>query len=283
MGVLTLRDGREHLVGGQEGGHVLSQAQALEAGVGEQRGVHDTLVEFAQARLDVAPEVDHLEGGMLVEELGLAAQGGAADDGRLGELAEGAVLEAHEGVAHVLARQVAVEHGALGQVRGHVLHGVHGDVDAAVQEGLVDLLGEEALAANVRQGLAEHLVAGGLDHHDLQRALLRQVRVRRLEQVARHVRLRQGQRRAAGADLDRGRARGARAPARALHLHGGARAQRGARHRRGAASVGEAPERGAPPNRTQISEAGQRHGARLAQPRAASIAGAPTLRGPPCC
>lgn len=37
------------------------------------------------------------------------------------------------------------------------LHGVHGDVDAAVQQRLVDLLREQALAANVRQRLPEHL------------------------------------------------------------------------------------------------------------------------------
>jgi len=39
---------------------------------------------------------------------------------------------------------------------------VHADVDAAVEESLVELAGEETLAADVREGLVENLVAGGL-------------------------------------------------------------------------------------------------------------------------
>ena len=54
---------------------------------------------------------------------------------------------------------------------------MHGDVDAAVQQGLIDLLREEALAADVRQRLVQDLVAGRFDDADLQRALLRQLRV----------------------------------------------------------------------------------------------------------
>lgn len=61
------------------------------------------------------------------------------------------------------------------------LHGVHGDVDAAVQESLVDLLGEETLAADVSQGLPKDLVSRGLDDHDIQRAILLQLRVRCLQ------------------------------------------------------------------------------------------------------
>ena len=55
------------------------------------------------------------------------------------------------------------------------LHGVHGNVDAAVQQGVINLLGEQALAANVGQRLVQDLVARGLDDDDLQRALLVQL------------------------------------------------------------------------------------------------------------
>jgi len=60
------------------------------------------------------------------------------------------------------------------------LHGVHGNVDAAVQQGIVNLLGEQALATNVGQRLVQDLVARGLDDDDLQRALLVQLREGRL-------------------------------------------------------------------------------------------------------
>ena len=49
---------------------------------------------------------------------------------------------------------------------------MHGNVDAAVQQGVVNLLGEEALAADVGQGLVQNLVASGLDDDDVQGALL---------------------------------------------------------------------------------------------------------------
>jgi uncharacterized protein YqfA (UPF0365 family) len=39
---------------------------------------------------------------------------------------------------------------------------VNADVDAAVEERLVELAGEETLAADVGEGLVENLVTGGL-------------------------------------------------------------------------------------------------------------------------
>jgi hypothetical protein len=39
---------------------------------------------------------------------------------------------------------------------------VHGDVDAAVEEGNIELAGKQTLAADVSQGLVENLVTGGL-------------------------------------------------------------------------------------------------------------------------
>ena len=82
---------------------------------------------------------------------------------------------ADQRVAHVLPRQVARQHGALGEVGRHVLHRVHGDVDAAVEQRVVDLLGEEPLAADVREGLSQDLVSRGLDDADLEGAVLGEV------------------------------------------------------------------------------------------------------------
>lgn len=52
------------------------------------------------------------------------------------------------------------------------LHGVHCNVNASIKQGLVNLLGEQALATNVSQGLAQDLVTGGLDDDDLKGTLL---------------------------------------------------------------------------------------------------------------
>lgn len=42
------------------------------------------------------------------------------------------------------------------------LHGVHSNIDTAVQQRVVNLLGEKTLATDVGQGLVQHLVASGL-------------------------------------------------------------------------------------------------------------------------
>lgn len=55
------------------------------------------------------------------------------------------------------------------------LHGVHRNVDASVQQGVVNLLCEQALAANVGQRLVQDLVARGLDDDDLKGAILVQL------------------------------------------------------------------------------------------------------------
>ena len=52
------------------------------------------------------------------------------------------------------------------------LHGVHSNVDVPTQQGIVNLLGEQPLAPNVCQGLVEHLVPSGLDHHNVQSTFL---------------------------------------------------------------------------------------------------------------
>jgi hypothetical protein len=77
---------------------------------------------------------------------------------------------------------------------------MHGDVDGACQQGLFDLAGEQALAADLFQGAVLNLVAGDLDHHDLE-CPGRQGKGGG-KAVARLMGLRQRQRAAARADLE---------------------------------------------------------------------------------
>ena len=57
-----------------------------------------------------------------------------------------------------------------GSTRRHVLHGMHGEVDVAGQQRLLDLLGEQALAADLGERPVLDAVAGGLDDAHLERA-----------------------------------------------------------------------------------------------------------------
>ena len=43
---------------------------------------------------------------------------------------------------------------------------MNGDIDTAVEQAFLDLLGEEAFATNFCQNTVLHLVARGPDHHD---------------------------------------------------------------------------------------------------------------------
>ena len=158
----ALRNRGEHHVRVKHLGRVLGHVHAVETRDGEEGTVDDVLLELADAGLDVAAEVHALEVGELGEELRLAAEGRSADEGAVGKFREVTVLDGDESVADILAREHAGEDGALGKVGGHVLHGVNTDVDAAVEERLVELAGEETLAADVGEGLVENLVTGGL-------------------------------------------------------------------------------------------------------------------------
>ena len=62
-----------------------------------------------------------------------------------------------------------------GQERCADLHRVYSNVDAAFEKGIINLLGEQPLPANVCQWLIQDLVTGGLDDADLQGALFLEV------------------------------------------------------------------------------------------------------------
>ena len=77
---------------------------------------------------------------------------------------------------------------------------MHGDIDIAGQQRLLDLLGEKALAACVGERPVLDAVAGGLDGANLED--MPAGAVRRLQPLLHFARLSQRQRRAARADAD---------------------------------------------------------------------------------
>ena len=75
---------------------------------------------------------------------------------------------------------------------------MHGEIDAAVEQRLLDLLGEQALAADLGQRAVLDRVAGGADDDELDRVL---AHIQGGRQPGAHrARLHQRQRAAAGAD-----------------------------------------------------------------------------------
>src|SRR5690606_14708286 len=141
----------------------LAEAETVEARTGQQDGVEVAVALPLQPGVDVAAQHFDVQVGTQGQRLRLTTQGGGAEAGALQQVGEGGVMVADEGVAGVFA----LRHGGDGQTGGlfggDVLHRVDGDVDAAVQQGFLDLLGEQGLAADFQQAAVLDAVAGGDD------------------------------------------------------------------------------------------------------------------------
>jgi hypothetical protein len=199
QGALTA--GGRRLVWIEQQFHMPLQAEAPQTRIGQKGRVHLALRHLAQPRLHIAAQHADLERGPQGQKLRLPPEAGGADPGVLGQVEQGPhVGGADQGVAGVFPRGRAAEDDLIRQRRRQVLHGMDGQVDAAVQHRLVQLLGEQALAARLLQAAVLDAVAGGDDGDDLERA----IGVGDGKCVADKAGLRQGQGGAARADADGG-------------------------------------------------------------------------------
>ena len=118
------------------------------------------------------------------------------------QVGEALAMGGYENVPDIFARQIAGDDEAVGKNRWQVLRGMDGEVDVVLEEGGVELLGEEPLAARFRQWTVLNEIARG-SNHDHFDPVLRHV-VRLGEQAADQMGLRQREGRPAGADLEEG-------------------------------------------------------------------------------
>jgi len=102
-------------------------------------------------------------------------------------------------VARVVSRRDGANDAAIRQARRHVLERVDRDIDVATQQGVLELLREQALVADLGERHVQHLVAHGLDRHD-GRIELRQLGSQR---IAHKVRLPHGEARLTRANDER--------------------------------------------------------------------------------
>ena len=77
-----------------------------------------------------------------------------------------AQLAADDGVVGIGALRNGGDGEAFGKLGRKVLHAVNREIDAAVEQSFFDLLGEEALAADLVERHVLNLVAGGFDDFD---------------------------------------------------------------------------------------------------------------------
>ena len=127
----------------------LGALEAVEAGGREDEGIALALLEFAQAGVDVAADLDEGDVGAKGEDLGATAWAGGADAASGGEGVEGPVLLADPDVAGVGALGDGGESELRGQFGGEVFQAVDSEVDAAFFEGFFYFLDEDAFAVEV--------------------------------------------------------------------------------------------------------------------------------------
>ena len=164
----ALPDRRQRDLGLENPGRAMLETEPDEPGAREHDGVALAFVHLAEPGVDVAAHRDDLEIGTRRAKADCPTQAARADLGALGELLETAVLRRDEHITGILSRRDAGDEEAGGKYARHVLDGVHGKIGAALEEGLLDLLHEEALAAHLGERAILDLVASRddlqLDH-----------------------------------------------------------------------------------------------------------------------
>lgn len=174
------RSGRE-LVDGEALMDVLGAAEAVETGAREYESIALTLLPFAEAGVDVAAHGNELEIRAQGEDHGLAARAGGGDTRAGGQHVQAPVIFADEGIACIGTGRNGGESEARIEQRGEIFERVHGEVDAAGGESVLNLLDEDAgavgretverRAISVVGGCDKsgvlHTIADGADHFDL--------------------------------------------------------------------------------------------------------------------
>ena len=151
----ALGDRRQHLVRRRSAGAGRrSRPSRSQPGHGEEGRRRHAVVELAQPGLHAAAELDDLRGrGGGGSTWARAAQARGADDAARRQVRQRPPRRARRRRRATSSRgRQAGDGEAVGLQRRHVLHRVHGDVDRAGGQRLLDLAGEEALAAELGQG-----------------------------------------------------------------------------------------------------------------------------------
>ena len=101
----------------------------------------------------------------------LAALARRTNHGAGRQLVKATVAVRDEGIARIFARRDGRQDKALGHLHRHILHRMYGEIGTAFLHRDFELLDEQALAANLRQGAIKNLVALGRHAENLDLAL----------------------------------------------------------------------------------------------------------------
>ena len=194
----TLCAGRDEAHHREAFANARRKTQPREPGVRKQDRVELSVVELAQARADIAAQLADREIGPKPAQLRLPAQARGSHNRALRQRVEIRVPIRDEGIARVLAGEIRGKRQALRQMCRHVLHRMHGDVGAAIEQRRLQFLDEQPLAADRREAAIEQLIALRGHRHEPHR----EARMHAFEQAAHVFRLPQGERAFTGGDAE---------------------------------------------------------------------------------
>ena len=142
-------------------------AETLETGGGQQHAVPALALELSEARAHVPADRLDDEVGPQRQRQRAAARAPGAEPGPRAEILETGRPARHQDVARVLALGKCREGEARRNLGRQVLETVHGAIEGAAEEHLLDLPHEEPLAADRRQLHLQAAIPLGPYRHDL--------------------------------------------------------------------------------------------------------------------
>ncbi len=158
----------------QRHGDAIAEAEAFQPRRGEHEEVVVAAIELPQPRVHVAPDArerravhERAELGDPPDAAGADARGRAERRQQFRQRPRRGAVRQHERVAGIRPRQRGRHGEAVRQHRRHVLGAVYRDVDLVAQQRVLQLLDEEALAADLRQRRLLQAIAGGADDHEI--------------------------------------------------------------------------------------------------------------------
>ena len=193
----SLRRGGEHLLD-RDRRPDIAPTEPVEPGGGKQGRIDLTGVAFRQPRVDIAADRQHLKVGAQPKQLRGAARAAAADPRAVGQLRNRPRPD--QPVANIRALEHRDDPQGVGALALDILHRMDRGVGLPREQGEVELLGPQCLAPDLGERTILNAITAGAD--DAQRDAPRGPVMRLLERGGGHPRLRQRQRRPAGAQCE---------------------------------------------------------------------------------
>ena len=169
----ALADGGNEVRRVEQSRRLIGETEAFEPRQRQDRRVDLSSGELGKPRLDIAAQQRDGEIGPQPQQHGAPTQRRGADDTPRRQVARVGRLGGDPDVPHIFTRQKTGDANALRQERRQVFGGMNGKVDLTAHEGAIEFLGEQALAAGLRQRAILDRVPGRADRNnlDLQRAV----------------------------------------------------------------------------------------------------------------